>query len=132
MPPMPRKLKLLVGLWVVLALLSVLAFNPIEFVVSILVIHGLLRGGDGSRWYMKLSALGMLGMGSLLAFVLVTGHVSPNASVEPLVVAAYALAVVITALPGGCTLLGLRDPEILKALDQRYIARLEAKLGPEE
>ncbi len=126
------KLKVLVVLWVVLALLSVWAVDPIEFVVSILVIHGLLRGGDGSRWYMKLSALGMLGMGSLLAVVLVTGLVSPSSSVEPLQVAAYALAVVITAVPGGYTLWALRDPEILEALDQRYIARLEAKLGSEE
>jgi hypothetical protein len=127
MPKMPIKLKVLFAIWIVLALFNLLAFKPFESLITVGVLFGMWRGGEGSQWYLKLSAFFMVGMGALILFTSVSGA---DGSTEAIVV--LSIVGLLTIVPGVYTLWALNTIDVQEALNQRYIARLEAKMGLEE
>ena len=133
MPKMPIKLKVLFVMWIGLALLNLLGANPTESLITVGVLIGLWRGGEGSQWYLKLSALFMVGIGALILFTAVTAATAAGAAVG-LAEATIVLSIValLTIVPGVYTMWALNTVDVQEALSQRYIARLEAKMGLEE
>ncbi len=133
MPKMPIKLKVLFVMWIGLALLNLLGANPTESLITVGVLIGLWRGGEGSQWYLKLSALFMVGIGALILFTAVTAATAAGGAVG-LAEATIVLSIValLTIVPGVYTMWALNTVDVQEALSQRYIARLEAKMGLEE
>jgi len=128
MPEWPAKLKILCALWVALAVFNALAANPGGVLVAALAFYWLWRGDEEAKFWMEFEVLPMLLMGALT--VGSTGAVAMGMFGGQLVGGTVFLSIVglLTMVVGAYTLWVLSSEDSSAFFNQRYIARLEAKL----
>ena len=127
----PTKLKTLCALWIVLAVLNTLAANPGGVLVAALAFYWLWRGDEEAKFWMEFEVLPMVLMGALTLGS--TGAVAVGMFGGQLVGGTVFLSTVglLTLGVGAYTLWVLSSEETSAFFNQRYIARLEAKVdGP--
>lgn len=124
----PTKLKILGALWIALAVLNVLAANPGGVLVAALAFYWLWRGDAEAKFWMEFEVLPMLLMGALTLGS--TGAVAVGMFGGQLVGGTIFLSIVglLTLVVGAYTLWVLSSEETSAFFNQRYIARLEAKV----
>jgi len=133
MSALPNSIRLLFAIWWVPAIVNLLATNPFNLTISLAVIYGLWRGGDGARWYMMLFSFIALVYGVFLLGLAGVGfaHVWSQ-STEIVTPTLIAMAGLVSAFPGGYTIWALRNSAISETLNQRHIDRVEARIDAEK
>ena len=122
------KLKILCALWIVLAVLNAVAANPGGILVAGVAFYWLWRGDGEAKFWMELEVLPMVLMGALT--VGSTGAVAMGIFGVQLVGGTVFLSIVglLTMAVGAYTLWVLNSSDTSEFFNQRYIARLEAKV----